>query len=148
MARDSGFTLTEVLCAVIVFGVAVVGITEALTHALRSTKEAERHTIAAQLATGRLELLRAEGYLQEGDEEDDFAGAPGAYRFRQSVRELERAGLFDVRVEVYAKGSARALYELSTRLFEMPYESSSTAGDRDSRRRRAARDPTRARGAE
>jgi len=59
--RKRGFSLIEVMCAVAILGVALVGLTQGITTALGSNKESELQTTAALLAAGRIETLRAEG---------------------------------------------------------------------------------------
>jgi len=50
----AGFSLVEVMVAVMILGVALVGLTQGITTALSSTKESELQTAAALIAAGRL----------------------------------------------------------------------------------------------
>ena len=68
MNRTAGFSLIEVMCAILILGIGLVGLTQGLTTALSSTKESEWQTSAALVAAGRMETLRAEGYLKDGVE--------------------------------------------------------------------------------
>ena len=70
-SRYSGFSLVEVICAMLILGIGLVGLIEGVTVALKTSKDSELHTTAALIAGGRIELLRAEGYLYEGEEEGD-----------------------------------------------------------------------------
>ncbi len=123
--NETGFSLVEVMCAILVLGIAVAGLTQGLTTALRSSKESERQTIAAMLAAGQIETLRAEGYLTDGDTEGQGSDALSAYRWKQSVTSAGLDGLHDVSVRVDYAPSGETIYELRTLLFEAPLAASS-----------------------
>jgi prepilin-type N-terminal cleavage/methylation domain-containing protein len=116
MHRTDGFSLVEVMCAILILGVGLVGLSQGITTALSSNKESEVQTAAALIAAGRIETLRAEGYLQEGVQE----GEVGLYRWRESVASSTIEGLYEVAVVVENAKTGRALYELRTLLFEAP----------------------------
>ena len=119
MTRAAGFSLIEVLCAILILGVGIVGLSEGITVSLRSSKEAERISAAATLAAGRIEMLRAEGYLTEGETEGDFGTEFPLYGYRQTIATTSIDGLFDVTVAVTLRGG-EDVFELKTLLFEMP----------------------------
>jgi len=121
--RERGFSLIEVLCSLLILGVGLVGITEGITLALASSRDAERHTRAVLLATGRLELLRAEGYLFEGEEEGTFGDDFPGYRWAQDIAKTDLEGLYQVTVMVEDAKTEELLYELRTLLFDMPFSS-------------------------
>ena len=52
MKRNAGFSLIEVMCAVLILGIGIAGLTQGITTALASSKEAEVQTAAALLAAG------------------------------------------------------------------------------------------------
>lgn len=114
----SGFSLVEVLCAILILGFGVAGLTHGITTALSSTKEAEIQTTAAALASAQIELLRAEGFVLEGEMEGE--GDLSHYTWRQSVEETEISGLFEVTVTVLNSDSQQEIFELSTMLFDPP----------------------------
>ena len=60
---QAGFSLVEVMCAILVLGVALAGLTQAVSLAITSSKDSELQTTAALLAAGVIETLRAEGDL-------------------------------------------------------------------------------------
>lgn len=117
---SSAFSLVEVLCAILILGVSVVGLTQGLTTALVSAKEAEVQTAAAALAAAQIEQLRAEGFVLEGEFEGQGSGGLAQYAWRQSVRETEIRGLFEVTVAVLSTNSEQEIFELSTMLFDPP----------------------------
>jgi len=113
-----GFSIVELLCAVLVLGIGVAGLTQGLTTALGSTKEAEIHSTAAWLAAGQMETLRAEGLLLEGETEGEGSGDLSNYSWRQTVEETATEGLYEVTIVVTR--SNQEIYELKTLLFDPP----------------------------
>lgn len=138
----AGFSLVEVLCAILILGVALVGLTQAITTALGSGKESELQTTAALLAAGKLEELRADGLILNGVTDGEFGGGLSLYRWKQTVSDTQTAGLHEVSVVIEHTGTGQPIYELQTLLFDPPLASSS-GGDRQdsprSRRREAQR---------
>jgi len=120
MKHNAGFSLMEVMCAIMILGIGVVGITLGITTALSSNKEAELQTNAALLAAGQIETLRAEGYLIEGEDEGEYEDLP-AYSWQQSITTTTIEGLYDVKVTVLHAATGAAVYELRTLLFDPPY---------------------------
>src|SRR5207253_6136217 len=59
----SGFSLVEVMIAILILGIALAGMVHGLTTALASSKESELQTNAALLAAAQVESLRAEGFI-------------------------------------------------------------------------------------
>ena len=118
-----GFSLLEALCALLILGVGLVGMVEAMTLALRSGKDAERHTQAALLAAGRMEELRGLSTLSTGEEEGDFGDTFPAYAWQQYVEETSYDGLYEVTVTVTETASDTPVYELTTLIFRRPYSS-------------------------
>lgn len=149
MKRTAGFSLVEVLCALLILSAGVVGITESIALSLRWSGEAERVTRAQELAAGRIETIRTVGYLSEGEEEGQFDEFP-LYRFSQSVSETSQKGLYEVTVTVTfdrtaAEGEPEAepLCELKTLLFEKPITSSFDSDPRTASGRKNRRDDRR-----
>ena len=68
---NAGFSLVEVMVAIVILGVAVVGLTRGLTTALGASKDAERQTAAALFASGKIELIRTMGLPADGETTGD-----------------------------------------------------------------------------
>jgi len=119
----AGFSLVEVVCAILVLGIGLVGLTQGITAALRSSKESELQTAAALLAAGQIETLRAEGFVMDGDTEGDGEDDLALYRWKQSVTSAEIDGLHDVLVTVENSKTGKTIYELRTLLFDPPLDS-------------------------
>jgi len=134
----SGFSLVEILCAVLVLGVALTGMVQAVTTALTSTKESELQTVASLFAAGQIETVRAEGDLRDGTTEGDCGEGLSLYTWQQTISPAGIDGLHQVDVVVQNARSGRTIYELKTLLFELPNDSrsGSTSNKRDSASRR------------
>jgi type IV pilus modification protein PilV len=138
-ARQSGFSLIEVLCAVMILGIAIAGLTQGLTTALSSSREAEIQTAAALLAAGQIEILRAEGYILEGESEGEGEGNLSGYKWRQNVTETTIEGLYEVTVRIERSSGGEEIYELTTLLFDPPViRDTESETSRDEKRRREA----------
>ena len=140
---QAGFSLVEVVCAILVLGVGLVGLTQGVTTALSSSKDSEVQTAAALLAAGQIETLRAEGYLTEGEKESPEDGGLPGYRWRQTITRTSIDGLYDVKVAVENAKSGQPIYELQTLLFDPPVygtqEEPSDRRDSDRSRRKGRR---------
>jgi prepilin-type N-terminal cleavage/methylation domain-containing protein len=130
--RVAAFSLVEVMCALAVLAIALVGFTQAISSALSSSKESELQTTAAWVAAGLIETLRADGIYTDGESEGEGSGAYAIYRFKQKVSSTSIDGLHEVVVEVANKNTGQQIYELRTMLFDPP---STTATNSNSNRR-------------
>lgn len=129
--QNAGFSLVEVMCAIIILGIALVGLTQGTTTALSSSKESELQTTAALIAAGKIETLRAEGYLLDGITEGEGGEGLALYRWKQSVTSTSLDGLHEVIVVVENAKTGTAIYELRTLLFDPPsYSNSDESSDR------------------
>lgn len=117
---QTGFSLIELMCAVAILTIGVIGLTEALITSLRSARDAEQHVAAGWYAAGLVEFARAEGYLRAGVTEGDCAPALPGHRWRQTLSPGNLDGLFEVTVAILSDRTGRPVFELQTRLFEAP----------------------------
>ena len=120
---NSGFSLLEVMCAILILGIALAGLTQGVTTALTSSKESELQTTAALFAAGLIETLRAEGYLSDGVTEGDCGEGLSMYRWQQSITSAGIDGLHQVEVVVENAKTGQSIYELKTLLFQPPLDS-------------------------
>lgn len=132
------FSLVEVMVALLVLGVAIAGLSQGIVLSLRSAKDSEWQTTAAFLAAGQIELIRADGFLKEGESEGQGSGALSPYAWTETVTETPIPGLFEVAVAVRRTPEPNALYELRTLVFEPPAGSLTNrpADSREARERR------------
>ncbi len=117
-AARAGFSLVEVMCAVLILGIALVGLTMGITTALSSNKESELQTTAVLIAAGQIETLRAEGYVTDGVTEGECGGGLSLYRWKQSITGTTIDGLHEVSVDVENAKSGKSISELRTLLFD------------------------------
>jgi general secretion pathway protein I len=120
-ARQAGFSLVEVMCAVLIMGVALVALTRGMATALGSSKDAETQTVVVDLAAGQLETLRATGALVDDTTEGDFGETFPRYKWEQTVSPGEADGLHQVEITVKDTKSGANLYKLTTLLFDSDY---------------------------
>jgi prepilin-type N-terminal cleavage/methylation domain-containing protein len=139
---QAGFSLVEVMCAILVLGIALAGLTRGISLALLSNKESELQTNGALIAAGLIETLRAEGTLVDGSTGGECETIP-LYRWTQVISKTEIDGLHQVEVSVKNSKSGKMIYELQTLLFELPEDSAAgpdkrreSAGKRRERRPR------------
>ena len=117
---SAGFSLVEVLVAVLILGIALVGLTQGITTALGSSKESERQSTAAFLAAGRIELLRADPDFTDGYTEGQENGGLSGYKWKQTITATQTEGLHEVLVEIEHTGTGQTVYSLQTMLFLPP----------------------------
>ena len=99
------------MCAILILGIGLVGLTQGITTALRSSKESELQTTAALLAAGRIETLRADGYVTDGKKEGEWGQALDLYRWKQTITSTAIDGLHEVEVVVENTKSGKAIYD-------------------------------------
>jgi len=127
MNHPAGFTLIEIMVAIVILAIALTGLTQGLTTALSSSKESELQTTAALFAAGQIELLRAQTDWTDDTEEGDCGTALPNYRWRQTVSPAQIDGLHEVDVVVENAQTGAAIYELKTLLFQIPTDTDSKA---------------------
>ena len=130
--RNSGFSLVEVMCAILILGIALAGLTQGVTTALTSSKESELQTTAALVAAGLIETLRAEGNLSDGATEGECGEGLSLYRWKQSITRAGIDGLHEVDVVVQNAKTGQSIYELQTLLFQPPDEPAGSGSRRPS----------------
>jgi len=134
---NAGFSLIEVMVAILLLGIAVVGLTQGITTALLSNKESELQTAAALLAQGKIEELRASTGLEDGEDDGDCGPGLTLYRWRQTVAGSDVSGLHEVTVAISHARTGQTIYELKTLLFEPP--TTTVLSPAEKRRERNAR---------
>ena len=127
MNHHAGFSLIEVMVAVLILAIALVGLTQGITTALASSKESELQTTAALFAAGQIELLRAEKELADGTDSGDCGAGLPLYRWKETVSPTDIDGLHEVDVVVENSQTSAEIYELKTLLFQIPDDSSTKA---------------------
>ena len=133
MNHNAGFSLVEVMVAILILGIALVGLTQGITTALSSSKESELQTVAALFAAGQIETLRAEKDLTDGTTDGDCGAGLPLYRWKQTISPTDIDGLHDVDVQVENSQTGAAIFELKTLLFEPSEDTSGQSKDTKSK---------------
>jgi prepilin-type N-terminal cleavage/methylation domain-containing protein len=120
MNTQAGFSLIEVMVAIVILAIALTGLTQGITTALASSKESEWQTTAALFAAGQVELLRAQTDLADGADQGDCGPGLPQYRWRETIAPTDTAGLHDVDVVVENAQTGGTIFELRTLLFQVP----------------------------
>lgn len=118
--HNSGFSLIEVMVAILILGIALAGLTHGITTALGSSKESELQTTAALFAAGKIETLRAEGGLANGETDGDCGTGLENYAWKQTIADAGVDGLHSVDVIVESAQNQQEIFDLKTMLFEPP----------------------------
>jgi len=121
--HNAGFSLIEIMVAILILGVAVAGLTRGITTALGSNKESELQTAASLIAAGQVETLRASKTITDGVTEGDCGDDLPLYQWTQTISPSEPDGLHEVKVVVKNANSGAPIFELSTLLFDPDYPS-------------------------
>ena len=127
MNHNAGFSLVEVMVAILILGIALAGLTQGITTALAASKESELQTTAALFAAGQIELLRAGKTFADGTDNGDCGAGLALYRWKQTVAPTDIDGLHEVAVVVENSQTGAEVFELKTLLFQIPADSSSKA---------------------
>ncbi len=120
---NAGFSLVEVMCAVLILGVALVGLAQGLTTALASSKDSELETTAALCAAGQIEQVRADADYTDGESDGDCGDDLPLYHWKQTIKPGGLDGLHEVTVDIVNTRTGEQLYELKTLLFDPDYPS-------------------------
>ena len=99
LMKEDGFTLIEVLAALVIFSIAIVGLTRATTQSVAHTQRLTHKTYASVVADNQLILARMrrpEIGTKSGEEE---AGGR-RYSWQIETAETPQSGLLELRVSV------------------------------------------------
>ena len=126
MPKSKGFTLLEILVAVVLFATVGGLLLQTFHGGLRQVSKTQRYLHAALLAQGKLDEIRSRSELKPGISEGSF---PDGYRWRLSLTPFaiqnggdakQRLALLKLSLQVFNEESTMALVESET-LVRMPY---------------------------
>ena len=121
MTKNAGFSLVEVMVAILILGIALVGLVQGVNTALVSSKESEVQTAAALLAAGQIETIRADLFgISDGETDGTCGDELSQYQWHQTITGTQVEGLHEVKVVVENSKTGKSVYELRTMLFEKP----------------------------
>jgi prepilin-type N-terminal cleavage/methylation domain-containing protein len=136
---NAGFSLIEIMVAILILGLALAGLTRGITTALASNKDSELQTVAALAAAAQIETIRADATWSDGVTDGDCGDDLPGYRWTQTIKPADVDGLHEVTVAVRKGDSEKPIYELTTLLFDPDYAASdegNTKKDREHLKRR------------
>lgn len=91
-----GFTMIEVLAALLIFSVAIVGIIEGMGTALAYQGDLVMRQRAAMLASNVLEEIKYQGDLTEGQDAGQFDGDDAVFTWQTDIETTDVQGLMMV----------------------------------------------------
>lgn len=113
--HSGGFSLVEMVAALIIFSTGVLATMEVFTVCLRSTGTCKNYTRAVLLAQGLVEETLAEGIVAPGEERGEFGESFPNATWTREIMDTETTGLYEIGVRVVwpAHGNER-MFELTT----------------------------------
>lgn len=97
--KQAGFTLVEVLAALLIFSVAIIGLSSAATQSVAHTQRLTHKTYASVVADNQLIHARMRRPIIGTQSGREDAGGQ-AYNWRIETVETPQAGLLELRVSV------------------------------------------------
>lgn len=116
-ANDQGFTLIEVILALLIFGISLLAITRAMGQSARGLEHIQQKNYAhwvARNATNQL-LLGLEGnYLALGQEQGEMRMGHNEYQWQSRVESSEDPSVWIIHVNVNVVNQTNSLANLTT----------------------------------
>ncbi len=104
--HESGFTLIEVLMAMLIFSIAILGLLRAGTENIRAVNQVKQKQIAGIIADNQLILAMVGGEnLQIGIKQDFTQMSGRDWQWKISTEKTSQAGFYKLTVEVREKNS-------------------------------------------
>ena len=98
--KSKGFSLVEMLTALTIFGLGVLGTMEVFAVSLRSTSASLGYTHASLLAQQMMEDTIAEGDLMPWEDSGDFGADHPGHSWILEINETEDIDLYEIEVVV------------------------------------------------
>lgn len=106
--RDEGFTLIEVLAALLVFSIAIIGLTRAGSESVRAVTAIDDKMVAGVIADNQLILAR-QSTLKLGTQSGEVKQMSREYVYDLETVKTETPGFYRLRVSVKAKGQGHII---------------------------------------
>ena len=107
-ARERGFTLVEVLAALLIFSVSIVGLTHAGTQSTRSAFAIEMKSLASLVADNQLIVART-ARLETGTQSGQSVQMGISFDYSLIIEETEQDGLYRMTVTVNRQDEEQVL---------------------------------------
>ncbi len=113
--RRRGFSLLELVVAIAVLTVGMLGVLRAVSQGINASRAAADRTLGVELAEQKLTELVVNPELEPGVEAGDFGELQPRFGWESTVEETELSGLFRVRVTVtWTSGAQEHSVDLET----------------------------------
>ncbi len=110
MRKEAGFTLIEVLAALLIFSTAIMGLMHAGTENIRAVQVLEKKQLAGIVADNQLLLaLNAQTEIKPGTNQDDVQLAGRDWLWKIRTEDTGTSGFYRLTVEVKEKTSEQIL---------------------------------------
>ena len=114
---DRGLTLLEMLVAMAILAIGIVGVLRVFSSSIVTSKAAESYSLAAELAHQTAAELERRPSLDPGTMSGEFASAEPGYTWEAEIGSAESSGLQRVRITVFWKtGNRRRHFDMITYL--------------------------------
>ncbi len=128
-SRRSGFSLVEVLAALVIFSVSIVALMEGIGHSTSMQHELIQRQHALALAENLLETTRAAENFDEAEQSGDFDGADAGFSWRLNVDATDRKDLNKVTATITWKDGTREMEsKISTLMIKRVRPDETSAG--------------------
>lgn len=117
--RSRGFSLIEVLAALVIFGISIVALMENFGASTAMQSDLISRQQALALAGNKLEAIRAGNSLTESSDSGDFTGADAQFSWSTQIEKTDVADLMKVTVTVrWNSGTSQREATLTTLMTE------------------------------
>ncbi len=107
-SKEAGFTLVEVLAALLIFSFAIIGLTHSGTESVRAVSILEDKTYAGIVADNRIVQARLKP-LKIGTSSGAERAAGRDYEWREVITKTESKGFYQILITVKSKGEDQIL---------------------------------------
>ena len=115
VTRKGGFSLVEMIAALIIFELGVMAVLEVVAASVQSTTATVGYTEAAFLAQQRMEETIATTVLEPMSDSGDFGEVYPRHSWKREIEEVEAGQLYRIRVDVlWNERGADRQYTLTT----------------------------------
>src|SRR5207247_1168015 len=115
LRAKTGFTLIEVMAALVIFSVAVVGLIINLRETMATQNRLSAASRAAMLAQNVMEEIKLTGKSELGEDQGKFKGADQDFAWRSETVKSNTAGLREITVTItWQDGIRQQDYQIAT----------------------------------